>query len=135
MCSDWSECIQIRWLQSACLPFLKYYRPQMMLHSSANRTGLLCKTGQTNPCFLQKQIRQKIHFDGSLSATECYPYKPCLVCACMYAHTPMHTAEIWKKCIDFILFPESILSLNRYKYFALYCCFCVRISFILLLIK
>ena len=41
---------------------------------------------------------------------------------------PMHTAEIWKKILTF-------LSLNRDKYFALYWCFCVRISFILLLIK
>ena len=41
---------------------------------------------------------------------------------------PMHTAEIWKKILTF-------LSLNRDKYFALYWCFCVRISFIFFLIK
>ena len=57
----------------------------------------------------------------------------------MYAHTSMHTAEIWKKKYidfsDFFLFRESIFSLNRDKYFALYWRFGVRISFILLLIK
>ena len=53
---------------------------------------------------------------------------------CMYAHTPMHTAEIWGKK-RFFYFLKAFLSLNRDKYFALYWCFCVRISFILLLIK
>ena len=52
---------------------------------------------------------------------------------CKYAHTPMHTAEIWGGNI--FLFLKAFLSLNRDKYFALYWCFCVRISFILLLIK
>ena len=52
----------------------------------------------------------------------------------MYAHTPMHTAEIWGKK-RFFYFLKAFLSLNRDKYFALYWCFCVRISFILLLIK
>ena len=47
----------------------------------------------------------------------------------------MHTAEIWKKYIDFFYFLKVFLSLNRDKYFSLYCCFCVRIFFILLLIK
>ena len=53
----------------------------------------------------------------------------------MHAHMPMHTAKIWKKYKAFFLFPEAFLSLNWDKYFALYWCFCVRISFILLLIK
>ena len=54
----------------------------------------------------------------------------------MYAHMPMHTAEIWKKYIDFFkYFPKAFLSLNRDKYFALHWCFCVRISSIILLIK
>ena len=44
----------------------------------------------------------------------------------MYAHTPMHTAEIWKKDIDLFYFLKSFLSLNRDKCFALYWCFCVR---------
>ena len=35
----------------------------------------------------------------------------------------------------FLNFLEAFLSLNRDKYFSLYWCFCVRISFILLLIK
>ena len=35
----------------------------------------------------------------------------------------------------FFIFPESIFIINWDKYFALYKCFCVRISFILLLIK
>ena len=53
----------------------------------------------------------------------------------MNAHTRMHTAEIWKTYIDFFYFLKAFLSLNRDKYFALYWCFCVRISFVLLLIK
>ena len=52
----------------------------------------------------------------------------------MYTHMPMHTAEIWKKYIDFFNFLKAFLSLNQHKYFALYWCFCARISFILLLI-
>ena len=55
---------------------------------------------------------------------------------CIYAHTPMHTTEIWKKCTEiFLNFMKELLSLNRDKYFALCWCFCVRISFIILLIK
>ena len=55
----------------------------------------------------------------------------------MYVHKPMHTAEIWKKYIDFFYFLKAFLSINRdqMQYFALYWSFCVRISFILLLIK
>ena len=53
----------------------------------------------------------------------------------MNAHTCMHTAESWKKYIDFFYFLKTFLSLNRDKYFALYWCFCVRISSLLLLIK
>ena len=52
----------------------------------------------------------------------------------MYVHTPMHTAEIWGKK-RFFNFLKAFLSLNRDTYFALYWRFCVRISFILLLIK
>ena len=52
----------------------------------------------------------------------------------MYAHTTMHTAEIWgEKRLFYFL--KAFLSLNRDKYFALYWCFWVRISFILLLVK
>ena len=96
---------------------------------------------EANPRFLQKQIC----FGGSLSTANCYPYKAwprnlsaisnTRNVACMHAHMPMHTAKIWKKYKDFFLFPEAFLSLNWDKYFALYWCFCVRISFILLLIK
>ena len=105
---------------------------------------------EANPRFLQKKTK-KIHFGGSLSATKCYPYKarprnlsgisPTRNVACMYdfmyAHTPMHTAEIWKKyrLCRLFYFLRAFLSLNREKYFALYWCFCVRICFILLLIK
>ena len=80
---------------------------------------------EANPRFLQK--KKKIHFGGSLPATKCYPYKawprnlsaisPVRNVACMYAHTPMHTAEIWKNVWIF-LFPETILSFNQDKYFA-----------------
>ena len=31
--------------------------------------------------------------------------------ACMYTHMPMHTAEIWKKYIDFFNFLKAFLSL------------------------
>ena len=101
---------------------------------------------EANPRFLQKKTK-KIHFGGSLSATKCYPYKarprnlsgisPTRNVACMYAHTPMYTAEIWKtyRLCRLFYFLRAFLSLNREKYFALYWCFCVRISFILLLIK
>ena len=105
---------------------------------------------EANPRFLQKKTK-KIHFGGSLSATKCYPYKarprnlsgisPTRNVACMYdfmyAQTPMHTAEIWKKYRlgRLFYFLRAFLSLNREKYFALYWCFCVRICFILLLIK
>ena len=54
----------------------------------------------------------------------------------MYGHTPMHTAEILKKCIDLFNFLNwAFLSWNRDKYFAFCWYFGVRISFILLLIK
>ena len=112
------------------------------------RTGLLCKSCQT--ILLLKQIhvsfrsRQKIRFGDSLSATKCYPYEawprnlaaisPTRNVVCMYAHTPMHTAEIWK-IYRFFYFLKALLSFNRDKYFALYWGFCVRISFILLLIR
>ena len=113
-------------------------------------TGLPCKSCQNyimieaNPRFLRKQAK-KIRFVGSLSETKCYPYKAWprnlsaisptgMQLVCMYAHTPMHTAEIWgEKRLFYFL--KAFLSLNRDKYFALYWCFCVRISFILLLVK
>ena len=60
---------------------------------------------EANPSLLQKKTK-KIHFGGSLSATKCYPYKarprnllaifPARNVVDLYAHTPMHTAEIWK---------------------------------------
>ena len=56
----------------------------------------------------------------------------------MYAHTPMHTAEIWKnrhRFFYYYYFLKAFWSLNGNKYFTLCWCFCVRISFILLLIK
>ena len=89
--------------------------------------------------------RRKIHFGGSLSATKCYPYNarprnlsaisPIRNVGWMFAHMPLHTADIWKKYINLFYFLQAFLSLNRDKYFALYWRFCVRISFILLLIK
>ena len=52
------------------------------------------------------KVDKKICFGSSLSATKCYPYKawprnlsaisPTRDLVCMYAHLPMHTAEIWK---------------------------------------
>ena len=59
--------------------------------------------------FPAKIVKQNC-LGGSLSATKCYPYKAwprnlstistLTNVVCMYAHTPMHTAEIWKKYID-----------------------------------
>ena len=70
----------------------------------------VCKCCQTILWLKQIHVsfksRQKICFGSSLSATKCYPYKawprnlsaisPTRELVCMYAHLPMHTAEIWK---------------------------------------
>ena len=96
-------------------------------------------------CFLQKKTKKYT------LAVLCvlYPYKarprnlsaisPTRNVVCMYTHTRMHTAaESGKKKYRFFYyyyFLKAFLSLNRDKYFALYWCFRVRISFILLLIK
>ena len=90
-----------------------------------HRTGLLCcqtilSLIEANPRFMQKKTKTKTKtkskktkttttkktFCGSLSATKCYPYQArprnlsaislARNVACMYASTPMHTAEIWK---------------------------------------
>ena len=63
-----------------------------------HRAGLLCKICQTT---------------GSLSATKCYQFKAWprnlsakstnRNVAYMKVHMPMHTAEIWKKNIDFFI--------------------------------
>ena len=101
-------------------------------------------TIEANPRFLEKQ--KKNCFGGSLSATKCYPYNArhrnlstistSINVVCLYAHTPMHTAEIWEKMYrSFTYFLKAFLSLIRDKYLALYWRFCVRISFILLLIE
>ena len=100
---------------------------------------------EANPRFRHVKSRQKDTLWRFLSATKCYPYKgwprnlsaisPTRNIVCMYAHTPMNTAEIWKKYIDFFHFLKAFLSLNRDKHFVLYWYFCVRISFIRLLIK
>ena len=94
------------------------------------------------------KVDKKICFGSSLSATKCYPYKAwprnlsaissyfsyqglsVHVCTFTYAYS-------WnlEKYIDLFNFLKAFVSLNQDKYFALYCCFCVRISFILLLIK
>ena len=48
----------------------------------------------------------------------------------------MHIAEIWEKIYrSFAYFLKAFLSLIRDKYLVLYWRFCVRISFILLLIE
>ena len=66
---------------------------------------------EANPRFLQKKTKKKKkkkkHFGRSLSATKRYPYKArsrnlsaislARNVGWMYAHTPMHKAEIWKK--------------------------------------
>ena len=89
-----------------------------------SRTGLLCKSCQTilrlKQIHVSLKSRQKIHFGVSLSATKCYPYKvrrrklsaisPTRNITCMYA-------------------------LTGYTFPIIYWYFCVRISFILLLIK
>ena len=100
-----------------------------------------CTMIEANPRFLQKQTK-KFASAVLCQQQKCYPYKAWTrnlsaisttkKVACMYAHMPMHTAEIWTICRDF---SKVFLSLNCDKYFALQWCFCVRISFILLLIK
>ena len=59
------------------------------------------------------KVDKKICFGGSLSPTKCYLYKvwprnlsaisTTRNVACVYAHMPMHTAETWKKYIDFFI--------------------------------
>ena len=85
------------------------------------RNSLLCKSCQTVLWLKQIHVsfksRPKICFGVSLSATKCYPYKAwprnlsaistTRNVACMYAHTLMYTAEIWKKYIVFFIFPET----------------------------
>ena len=56
------------------------------------------------------EVDKIISFGISLSATKCYPYKAwprnlsaistTRNIACMCAHAPMYTAEIWEKNID-----------------------------------
>ena len=55
-----------------------------------------------------------------------------LVMTSPYDQTPMHTAEDWKKNF---LFPESNFIIKLGEIFRIILCFCVRISFIPLLIK
>ena len=88
---------------------------------------------------------KKIHFGGSLSATKCYPYKARarnlstisptrnVVCTytCVYTYAYSRNLE---KTYRFFLFLKAFSLLNQDKYFALYWCFCARISVILLLI-
>ena len=83
-----------------------------------HRAGLLCKSCQTILWLKQIHVsfksRQKICFGGSLSTANCYPYiawprnlsaiSTTMNVACMYAHMPMHTAEIWKKYRDSFYF-------------------------------
>ena len=112
-----------------------------------HRTGLLCKRCQT--ILRSKQIhvsikrRQKkntlwrfFFIDKMLPVSltqEPFSYLSYQECS---VHTPMHTAEILKKCIDLFNFLTwAFLSWNRDKYFAFCWYLGVRISFILLLIK
>ena len=56
--------------------------------------------------------------------------------ACMYTHISLcRELKSGKNRQIFFLFPEAISSLNQDKYFALYWCFCVRISCVLLVTK
>ena len=100
---------------------------------------------EANPRFLRKQAKKNalsvLCQKRNVTRIKLGPYRnlsaisPTRNVVCMYAHTPMHTAEIWKQYRVFFYFLKASLSLNRDKYFALYWCFCVKISFILLLIK
>ena len=79
------------------------------------------------------KVDKTIHFGSSLSATKCYPYNawprnlsaisPTRNLVCMYAHLPMHTADIWKNIEISFNFLKAFLSLNQDKYFSLHCCF------------
>ena len=72
---------------------------------------------EANPRFHVRQ--NKIRFGSSLSVIKYYPFKAwprnlsaiftTRNVACMYMHTPMQTAEIWAKYIDFF-FPETLPS-------------------------
>ena len=74
------------------------------------------------------EVDKKICLSVSLSATKCYPYKTwprnlsaisaTRTVACMYAHMPIHTVEVWKKYLDFFYFLRAFLSLNWDKYLA-----------------
>ena len=98
-----------------------------------HKAGLLCKRCQTILWLKQihvSKVDKKICFGGSLSTTKCYPYKvwprnlsaisTTRNVACVYAHMPMHTAETWKKYIDFFYFLKAFLSLNWDQYFAFF---------------
>ena len=114
-----------------------------------HRTGLPCQSCQTILWLKQIQVsfksrQKKIRFDGCLSASKCYPYKawrrnlsaisPTRNVAFMYARTYTY-AYSWNLDKNFFFFAKAFLSLNRDKYLALYRCFGVKISFILLLNK
>ena len=84
-----------------------------------------CIMIKENPRFLQKKTK-KFASAVLCQQQKCYPYKAwprnlsaistTKRVACMYAHMPMHTAEIWTICRDF---SKVFLSLNCDKYFAL----------------
>ena len=115
-----------------------------------HRTGLPSQSCQTILWLKQIQVsfksRQKIRFDGCLSASKCSPYKawrtnlsaisPTRNLAFMYArYAYAYSLNLDKKIIVFFFFRESIFIIESDKYFALYWCFCLGISFILLLTK
>ena len=78
---------------------------------------------EANPRFIQKKKKNTLwRLIASNKMLPAWPrnlsaISPVRNVACMYAHTPMHTAEIWKNVWIF-LFPETILSFNQDKYFA-----------------
>ena len=118
--------------------FLKMHR----MWGGSYRTVLLCKSCQTVLWLKQIHVSFKrrtkkytlavlckqLNITRVSSAQDSISYFSYQECNMHVRTAPMHTAEIWKKILTF-------LSLNRDKYFALYWCFCVRISFIFFLIK
>ena len=114
------------------------------------RTGLPCKSCQNyimieaNPRFLRKQAKkyalsvlcQKLNVTRIKLGPGTYQLfllQECSQCACTQIRLCIQLKSGGGKRLFYFL--KAFLSLNRDKYFALYWCFCVRISFILLLVK
>ena len=110
-----------------------------------HRTCVLCKSCQIILWLKQIHVslkrRQKVyilavlcqqqnvtHISSAQKRISYFSYQECRMHVRTYAYA--YSQNLEKKYIDFFYFLKAFLSLNRDKYFALYWCFCVRISFI-----